>query len=398
MKKYLTLVAIVLLFPACSIQNNIKKVELTETGYRVNIAYDPIIDEISKDGIKLKITPISPDELNNLFIQENTFNGKFDYSNFESSREEYFLVRKKVKKQSKSDQEFLVEGLNWLIDNSKISKDEYTGLLGQIKKYFNIEEEDPVTSFDRYIFANPYYIGDKYLNVYRVEISNTTDSHKVFDQNITVEIGDQVLYPMDEAKIVQLLKLGSLYNTYKQQSLERNHLPKLVSIPPNSRFVKFFATLPINNNEEKLYVSSSDIETKAAWNIKKEEDLINDLYTYYELDLSYIESNNPTSKSMLEIYDNAVGRSVDYSTNFNVLRTVNNSVILDGDQIFIDQDFLSEEIEIFTISLSAEQLYYGSNMNKGENLIDIKKNKRKPFGLELQKIKELKRRTRKKLF
>jgi len=119
------------------------------------------------------ITPVSPDQLNKFFINESTYNGKLEYSHFETSRDSYFLGRNKPEKVSrkKSDWEYFMEGINWLLDKNAISKEEYYQYAQMFSDVYedeeNADEESEVKAetpdLNRFIIANPYYVGNKYL-------------------------------------------------------------------------------------------------------------------------------------------------------------------------------------------------------------------------------------------
>ena len=79
-------------------RNKIQKVDILEKGFNVNVTLEPIVDELTHQGLTYKITPISADKLNSYFLKENWLNGKFNYSHYESSISSYFLKKRRAKK------------------------------------------------------------------------------------------------------------------------------------------------------------------------------------------------------------------------------------------------------------------------------------------------------------
>lgn len=137
-------------------QRKIKKLDVIEKGINVKINFLPINDSFTYNNVEFRITPISGDELNSLFLEESNINGKFEYSYYNSSRSTYFL-KKNRKLQVKSDFDFLSLGLEWLIENEKISEQEYEELSKQLIFYFDKEKGERLYHSDGIIHFNPYY-------------------------------------------------------------------------------------------------------------------------------------------------------------------------------------------------------------------------------------------------
>ena len=357
-------------------QRKIKKLEVIEKGYNINIEFNPVIDEIVFNELKFKIVPISADELNSLFLKESSINGKFEYTYYDNSRNSYFLKKRK-KKREKSDFEFLFEGVEWLIDNEKINQQEYDELVKQIIFNYDKEAGDEIYSTDRIISSNPYYIQNRYLSVFKIEISNPTKSYLTFDENITIQSGNSIYRPLPSKFIIKELQKSNLMNVDKALTLERHNLPDSISIPPNSKFEKLFAVLPIDYNNKILEISFSGINSKFKWEIIKDETIINELYTFYEFNIDWEYS----------------GIVKHYADNFNVLKKSNqSSVFLGNNELFIGEENLNEVFEIFTLSLYGATLYYGRNSNlKGIDFINKEKTRRKTITIRTNEITLLKK-------
>jgi hypothetical protein len=227
------------------------------------------------------------------------------------------------------------------------------------------------------ISSNPYYIQNRYLSVFKIEISNPTKSYLNFDENIIIQSGNSIYRPLPTKFIIEELQKSNLMNVDKALTLERHNLPDYISIPPNSIFEKLFAVLPIDYNNKILEISFSGINSKFKWEIIKNETIINELYTFYEFNINWEYS----------------GIVKHYADNFNILTKSNqSSVFLVNNVLFIGEENLNEVFEIFTLSLYGATLYYGRNSNlKGIDFINKEKTRRKTITIRTNEITVLKK-------
>jgi hypothetical protein len=359
-------------------QRKIKKVEVKENGFNVTLKYNPLISEITHEGLQIKITPITPDDLNSEFLIENTYNGKFKYSHYENSRVSYFLKKNK-RNREKTDLEFLQEGAEWLLDNEKIDQEEYVKLTKQLIIYYDEEAGKELYNIESITSCNPYSIGEKYLSVFRIEISNPTKTYLTFKGDIILESGNQIQKPLSEDEITQFLFNNKLLLNNKIESLKRHNLTYPLSIPPNSKFQKYFAVFPIDYNNNVLLLSISENEVKLKWDITKTEEIINEKYTFYEFNIGYVSTDN---------YSNTEG------INFSILQNPESIIFLDNNSLFIDEKHTSNKFEIFNLSLYGDKLYYGRKSFTGSELLDVDKNRRKELSVPITKIDELKKKVK----
>ncbi len=97
MRKSIFLALLIITTTILYAQKSIKKTEIEENGFSVEINYKLIVNKISDNGVDYEITPISADKLNNLFLNENMLNGIFEYSHYENNRSSYFIKKRKKK-------------------------------------------------------------------------------------------------------------------------------------------------------------------------------------------------------------------------------------------------------------------------------------------------------------
>ena len=373
--KHIVLFALIISISVLSYgQRKIKKLEVNEEGLYIKMKFQPVTDKINSDGLIYKITPISADELNSLFLEESKFNGKFEYSHYEKSRRSYFLNKPK-RKHEKSDFEFMLEGANWLLDNKEITQQEHDGLVIRIYIYFDKEVGKQMYDVSQIISANPYYIKNKYLNVFKIQITNTTNSNLTFDKKISIESGYSMLNALSSDQIIEELERSNLLNNDKVLALNRHNLPDVLSIPPNSKFEKLFAIPPINYDNPTLIISLTNVDTKFKWEVIKDKRIINELYTFYVFDMNWYYSGYKSGLGLDAIY----------------LKKSQPSIFLHDDELFISEDFLGEGFEVITISLLDDKLYFGRNIIKGTDYIDAEKTKRQTISIKTHSIVPLKK-------
>jgi hypothetical protein len=375
MKKTTLLILLITIVIISNGQRKIKKLEVKEEGFNVSMNFQPIINEIIQSGLTFKITPVSADELNSIFLDESIFNGVYDYSHYEKSRNIYFQRKiKKKRKREKSNYEFLLEGGEWLFDNEMINLQEYNNLTHQINDAYNNEKKVETSLLERIILSNPYYIGNKYLTVFKIEFSNPSNSHFEFDEIITIESGNSSLRALPTALIKEELQKKGLLNLEKSLALERHNLPCSLLIPPDSHIEKYFAVLPLDYNNETIKISFSGYDTKFEWSIVKDVKSINELYTFYAFNLIWYDPKDVPFNGL----------------NFNILKIPTSLFVFLGDsELFISESYLNEEFEIFTLSMHNDKLYYGRNRNIGIYFLDKEKSKRQSIKLMMESIDDL---------
>ena len=374
MKKIVFTILIILISFLSFGQGKIKKLKIKEEGYNIKIKFEPIVNQIVHDGLTIKITPISSNELNSIFIQENILNGKFEYSHYEKKRDSYFLKKKK-KKRKKSDYEFLLEGISWLLDNKNIKQNEYDEFLKRITYNFDPKYNKAIT-IDKTILCNPYYIGNKYLNLYKIEITNPSQSSITFDENIALECGNNLYNPLNSEYIINELNRNGQMNTYKSLTLKRHNLVLPVTIPPNSTINKYFATLPLNITNEKFTIFFTDYQQSFSWEINKTYKTLDKLYEFYEFNIEYYYSEIKSKDG----------------DNYNILISKHpSSAYLIDDRLFVEAESIDEHLQINTLSLFQDKLYFGVTWMNASSYIDLTKNRKKSIILMTKVIEELKR-------
>ncbi len=358
-------------------QRKIKILEVKEEGFNIRMNFQTIVDEIEYKGLSIKIIPISADKLNTVFFNESVFNGKFEYSHYDRSRNSYFLKKTK-RKREKSDSEFLLEGTLWLLDNEKINQQEYDELVKQIIYNYDEVAGEKLYGSNKIITSNPYYVKNKYLNVFKIKISNPTSSHITFNANIALESGNTILNPLSSDILIEELERSNLMNLNKSLILKRYNLSKETLIPPKSEVEKLFAVLPLDFNNQTLKASLKGAEKKFSWDVIKNEKKIDESYTFYEFAIDWCYEDVVSSDGL----------------NISILKSNASSVFLGDNELYIGEESLSDTFEIITISLYGDVLFYSIASLKGDYFIEKEKNRRKIISIKNKMIIELKKKVK----
>lgn len=375
MKKYLLLIVSFSLTISYS-QRKIKKLEIEEKGFQVNLKFNPVKITSIYQGLTLKITPISASDLNKKFLNESSFNGKFQYSYYEKSNSSYFLKRPK-RKREKSAFEFLLEGADWLYDNDSINKVQYESLIKQIVFNFDEKNAEKIYNEDRIVSSNPYYLGDNYLNTFKLEIENTSSNLKVLDFNPLIESGSLLLNALSDEQLKELLEKTKLSNKNKLLTINRHNLKKSIIVPPNSSIIKYFSTLPIDFNNKKLNITTKNLNEKFEWEIERKLNTINQKNVFYEFKNVWYFNSNDSDNGM----------------NFWYIKK-SNLMFFTNEAIFIDEKALNRSFEIVTLSLYADKIYFSKVKIKGEELLELDRNRREKFRIRTKRIEELKKKVK----
>lgn len=356
-------------------QRKIKKLDIKEEGISVNVEFQPIIDQTELNGISVKISPISADELNRKFVLSNQLNGKFNYSYYEKTRDEYFLKKQKIRKE-KTDLEFLLEGIDWLVENEKINKEECDIFKSSvISEYIPDYKSEPLGN-DDITYSNPYYLGSVYMNVFKIEFVNPTNTIVNFNENLIIKSGVNNLTCLSSDFLKSELKNSNTLNLNKSFSLGRYNLDLPLLLPPKSTTVKYFSVLPLDLNSDKIDITISNANQPLSWKVIKTQDVIDKKYAFYEIAIAYkyagIESTSGINYSILSNNEKQVAYLVD-------------------NKFFINSDETKAFLEVITFALKSDELFFSRQTINGSNYLDIAKNRRSTIIIDTEKITEVKR-------
>ena len=356
-------------------QRKIKKLEVKEDGINVRINHQAITDKTESNGVQIKITPIPANDLNKIFIESNISDGRFAFSSYDKSIESYFLKKKKRKKE-KSDLEFLTEGLEWLLDNEKINDEEYDKLYGLVLSDFLSTYKSDSSGMELEISSNPYFLGNRYMNVFRIEFINSSDRIKEFNEAILVKNGNNVVRILSSEFLKTELINSDLYNLSKSLTIERFNLTLPISLPPMSTIVKYFSVPPLDLNSDNLEISLSNFQP-LKWKITTSQEKINNKYFFYEFDLAH----------------ETEAQNLSFPITYTLLSNVTKSGAYLGDEkLFINSNDIESPIGIFTFLIRNDQLYFARISNlKPSYYLDLSKNKRKWITLGHTKIPVVKK-------
>lgn len=384
----------------------VRGIEVKELGMRYYTDISGVeIKSLDLDDFTVSLKLVDPAALNNYFYELDRLNGKLEYTVFDASREKFF-IKKKRKKRTKSDSEYLLEGLRWLLQSEKIDDDLYQKIYRDIIATYEDAEAEVETFEFKHEYYNPYFIGDKYLSLFELEITNKSSSSKRFKYNVELTADNNSTLPLSDYEILDFINKyinTGLYienftvtdnsasriiesfeqNTYsKSLALNRvNFKPDMV-IPANQKVKKYLSMVPVDNANGKFDIHFIDENTnsKVHWNVVKQRSIVDETYYYYELVLN--PNGEGTGYREYEFIEYVNGQADAY---------------IDGDLIFINKNDVGESIEIFCYALSSGgKLNYGTHTFKASDFIDLTKNRRQEIEYELNEIEGISKKVKNK--
>lgn len=359
--------------------------------------------QINEFEVAVKL--VDPASLDDYFYEVDRINGKLQYTVYDTSREKFFH-KKKRKKRTKSDSEFLLEGLRWLLQNDKIDEELYQKIYRDIIETYEEDDSGLETMEFKHEFYNPYFIGDKYLSLFKVEITNTSSVPKPFNSNIVLNTNNTSLEPLSDEEILQYIedyvnidlymsfpyKVEDVTNAIisviqenkysKSLILNRYNFQSGFLVPANSTVSKYVAVVPIDNTNGQFDMNFVDEDTskKLHWEVEKQRSILNETYYYYELVLNAETSGN--SYKEYEFIEYVNGQADAY---------------LDEDLLYVNRTDTNKEIEVFCYAMtSSNKLNYGCFKFKASDYFDLKKNRRQEIEYELTEIEGIQKKVKNK--
>lgn len=378
MKSNVVIFVLIFLSLSVSGQKKIKKLEINETGFEVIIKYDTTVNRLTCGGLELIITPVSGNDLNDKFNTESSLSGQFKYSYIEKSAESYFLKYKKIKRE-KTDFEFYVEGLNWLIEREQLTDDEYNRLYLEIFYQYTDTPKPSTDYLENKTQGNPYFIDGKYLSIFRIEIINNSSEFKYFDNEIVVESGMTSLIPVTKDFLIRELERDGSINSLKSFILERYNLEENTIIPPQSKIVKYFATLPIDYRDESCKVALEGCQENLEFKIEKSERSLDRNYVYYAFNIQWLYGATPSTKGETFVILSHV-QDRNYYLDLNK-------------ELYVAESELNNVLTVITLSQFQNMLYFRRIKVSPSTWIDFEKNKRTEIpiglmGIDVKKVEE----------
>jgi len=353
---------------------DIKFEEVKEIGIKsyLNIK-EPVQSTRMASGLQVQIEPIDASTLNEMYYENSKYSGKYNYTFFTTNVQDHFLTLKKRKRRYlKSENEFLYEGLYYLLDNDEIDQDIYDKLVYEVALGSEEEEEQKIadlyTSDNKQNF-NPFYIGGRYLNVFKVTVKNPTSSAMKNDLNFQVYNGGESLQFLGDGSVANWGFSGGI----KSQNLVRSNINNYELFPSNSTTISYFATLPLNLNTEEIKIAISDgnSTSEISWNADVKRSSIDNIKLFYEIQLK------PTHSSLRAYY---------------VVESENADIYVVGNYLYINEADIDKDIEIYYYGMLTKRLFRGvSDVIKIGDYMDFEKSKRSKVKIQSKILSEVKR-------
>lgn len=351
--------------------------KVKEEGYSVTIKFITIKDELDHSGLTMKVTPTSPEELNSLFKRKTDLNGRFHYSSYDKSRNDFFVAkksRKKKKDEEKPEVLILLDGLEYLLYEGKINETEYDALVEQAENQY-LPDSQKILIRKATSYSNPYITNNNQsLGVYKMELHNSTSEYKTIENKFIINNGTDQFSPMSEEDISTHLQRNMSHNPQKSETLERYNLSKTTTIPPKSSVIKYFAAIPVDPQSQDLSISHPDIEGKFEWRILPEQKIINAEYSFYEFELA------PTYNS------SSIFRG---TTFFHLSKGLDSEVSISNTECYLQKDALNKLFEVIAVSIYDNKVFFGRRHFKGSDYLRKENTRRSPMHLPISKVEGL---------
>jgi hypothetical protein len=358
-------------------QRRIKELEVKELGFESITTYNPSINSYkTASGLTVTLTPLSADQLDLPFTNKNALDGRFHYTHYQRSIKEYVLKRMPRVAQ-KSDFDFLLEGVEWLFDHDEISENEFNTLINDIFQTYDPSNQTTLTGAELVNHDNPYYVAGRYLSVFLLEVVNDSDQTEVFEETFLLQDKAESLSMLSKTFLINGLTASGTFNVDKEFILERYHFQCPLIVPPRATVVKYLATLPVESASETISILAMNSKKVLTWETEHDRQEISRVLKFYELELEPTNLNLPISPDV----------------TFNITNDGSSLTFTNQKNLFINDREVGQPVEVVSLSLSGNKLFFGRQKITPMTFLDLKKMKRSPILLVLTEIAGVKRKS-----
>ena len=371
-----------LLFGKLQAQEGISltKVEEIYTLSEINYTGEKTITLKLNSGLIIKVTPVNPPELDELFYEKSLANGQLQYKDYDQSKNDYFIKKKKKRqKAEKTNTEMLMELAEILLENSKITEEQYNKVKLSVEN--RKTEAEPEIESNIPIAINPFYLNKKYLSVYQLTIENLTAKPIIFDEEINLLFGGKLYSRYSTQEVLDLYKIENINNFSKISLLINENLSENILVPAGVTFPKYICTEPIKYEAGKLslIISSSTNSATANWDIDISTNEIEKTYTYNVFDF-YITSNTGLDFSNMSDDDGVLISFTD-NVDFHLL----------GQKLYVNQDDLEKPIDFIALFIYLDNAYFTFTQVVPQTYLDINKKRTEDIEIETIRTEKVKR-------
>jgi len=359
---------------------SLTKVEEIYTLSEVNYIGDKTITLKLNSGLIIKATPVNPPELDELFYEKSLANGQLQYRDYEQSRKDYFIKKKKNKeKEEKTNTEMLLELAEIFLEEKTLTENQYT----KVKLGIENRKMDNNTEINLGVplMSNPFYINKKYLSVYQLIIENPTTLPIVFKEEINLLFGNKLYSRYTTQDVLELYEIDNISSYSKISLLINENLQENLLIPPGVAVSKYICTEPIKYEPGPLtlIISSSNSSTKAIWNIDISINKIEKPFTYNVFDFFI------TSSGGIDFRESPIADGILISL------TQNSDFFLLRDNLYVNQDDLEKEIAFVALYIYMDNAYFGMGQITPKTYINDKKQRMEDIEIEIVRSDKVKR-------
>jgi hypothetical protein len=350
---------------AASAQDKIRYTTIREVGvYNKLEVAESVPTSINFGELEVKVKHIDPIRTNEMVESILQRNGFPEYYVYEQSMREYFIRRKSREGTQLNDQQYLLAGLNELLDTLAIDRFGYNRLKTMILDESASGRDDlPLAALP--VKGNPFHLDMRATNNFLITIQNKGGKESVVPFNLTLEIGNELHIPFDLEDLL-LLNGATPDHMLVLKSIYYNPAAK---IPAGSevQFLVAFPSIAPGKSPIKLHMGDKKLEFSTE-HILIQVDRTEDYYEFY-------------------LYPRFQGASINETRGFYLIPTeFEDDVFIDKRSIFIAKSSLDKTIPLFAYYLNNGALYYGKFDISGNALLNFERKIRMDAEFKIYKL------------
>ena len=353
-------------------QRDIETMYLTESG----VSNKHVISEnkmtYNSPSYEITVEIMNPPLLDDFFHAESIKNGKYDYVYLTSSAETFFEKRRI--RQGNEENESYSDGLTVLLKNNLISEADYLILSKQITEHqleltivaaslvgFDISDQRPL--------VNPFYSKNQYLSVFKVAINNKSNSDIVVNKSdFSLYSGHQMFSPLSNDEIYKMYSIENELFDKKYKNLLKYNLPDNLKISGSKKIVKYFATIPLIDEDDEVnlvYKGNSFV-----WKNEIKRDSIDNTLKYFAFNLRPKIGHD----NLLELH------------HFYIIKNTKGKTFINSEKNKL-YTTLDAKFSIIAYTVYGNQLLFvETDLLTPSNFIDLEKKKREKIFIEYSRL------------
>jgi hypothetical protein len=256
--------------------------KITETESSVDFQPFQVTKEVGQ--VKISITPMDVNDVNNITYEASNFSGEYKSQNFNIQSYEESLREKSNPNLSSRKSDLYLSMISYLKSLNRAGDMSDKVLSSFIQKIASNNIGDDVfrskievldTGIDTY---NPFKKDGKNFSVFQIDFINDGSENATFDiGDFVISSGFEQLNPYSDDFYSKLYSS----NLEKLQLAKRLNMPDQLVIPSNSKVRRYFSITPLNLDTKSLSVKLIDDKVSTSFNYDVESKTVSKAITFY---------------------------------------------------------------------------------------------------------------------